>query len=176
MTGTKYITIEQYDCTSDECVSKINHINSAIEDGKRVFLFLFLDGCGPCNATKPEWKNINVNENDVLVAMVNQAVFDKLKHVGEQAMGFPCLRYIVKKGTKYMVEEYENSHIGVKDRSTKSFETWINSTSRTQKGGRSKKTNRLTRFKRNKTHKVIKRRRVTKKRLSSTRKKNRQNK
>ena len=31
---------------------------------KHIFLFLFLEGCGPCNSTKPNWKNIKDGLSD----------------------------------------------------------------------------------------------------------------
>lgn len=105
----------------------IKKFNEQVSSGKHIFLFLFMDGCGPCNQTKPEWKKIkSVLKNkfpNVVVAEINQTLFDKLHGIGKQPMGYPCLRYIHRS----TIEEYENSTIHKKDRTAESFATWIQS-------------------------------------------------
>jgi hypothetical protein len=105
-----------------------------------------MDGCGPCNETKPKWKKIqkmiknsNGNRDDVVVAAINQKLFENLESAGKEPMGYPCLRYI--KGPS--IEEYEDCKIQNKDRSTESFINWIESKIQKQKGGR--KTRRMRR-------------------------------
>ncbi len=122
----------------------IENFNNDLGSGKHIFLFLFMDGCGPCNQTKPQWKkmqkmlkNSHGNREDVVVAAINQKLFEKLNNAGKEPMGYPCLRYI--KGPS--VEEYEDSIIQNKDRSTESFINWIESKIQKQRGGR--KTRRL---------------------------------
>jgi hypothetical protein len=117
----------------------ISDFNYDIGSGKHIFLFLFMDGCGPCNQTKPQWKKIQKmikkshgNRNDVVIAAINQKLFNNLNRVGREPMGYPCLRYI--KGPS--VEEYEDCNIQNKDRSTDSFINWIESKVQKQNGGR----------------------------------------
>lgn len=117
----------------------IENFNNDLGSGKHIFLFLFMDGCGPCNQTKPQWKkmqkmlkNSHGNREDVVVAAINQKLFEKLNNAGKEPMGYPCLRYI--KGPS--VEEYEDSIIQNKDRSTESFINWIESKIQKQRGGR----------------------------------------
>ena len=107
---------------------KIDNLNNDISSGKHIFLFLFMDGCGPCNQTKPQWKNIKKHfkyhdNSDIVVAAVNQLLFKKLNKSGNEPMGYPCLRYIKHPS----IEEYEDSEISDKDRSTDSFIEWIKS-------------------------------------------------
>lgn len=104
--------------------------NEDIKSGKHIFLFLFMDGCGPCNQTKEGWKNINkfakkehLNPGKIVIAEINQKLFKDLQNVGKEPMGYPCLRYI-KSGT---IEEYEDSKISKKDRTAESFADWIDS-------------------------------------------------
>jgi hypothetical protein len=119
----------------------IQNFNEDVGSGKHVFLFLFMDGCGPCNETKPQWKKIHKllkkynksqNYDDLVVASINQKLFDKLNGTGAEPMGYPCLRYI--KGPK--IEEYEDSNVKNKDRTAESFINWIESKIKKQSGGK----------------------------------------
>jgi len=121
----------------DEITPEMNGLENALEDfnksissGKKVFLFLFMDGCGPCNETKPEWKKFQEqlknksHKNEAVVAVaVNQKLFDKLLGAGNEPMGYPCLRYI----NGATIEEYEDANIENKDRSAGSFIKWVES-------------------------------------------------
>uniref|UniRef100_A0A6C0AZ41 Thioredoxin domain-containing protein n=1 Tax=viral metagenome TaxID=1070528 RepID=A0A6C0AZ41_9ZZZZ len=105
----------------------IKKFNEQVVSGKHIFLFLFMDGCGPCSQTKPEWKKIKNSLKkaypNIVVAEINQQLFKSLHGVGKEPMGYPCLRYI----HHTTIEEYENSGIYKKDRSTESFVVWIES-------------------------------------------------
>ena len=56
-------------------MTPIKMLNDYIKNGKHIFLLSYMEGCGPCNATRPEWKKIqNVLEekykhkyNDIVV-------------------------------------------------------------------------------------------------------------
>jgi hypothetical protein len=131
-------TVVEIDPLMNGYQNSIENFNSDVGSGKHVFLFLFMDGCGPCNETKPQWKKIQKmlkkshgNREDVVVAAINQKLFENLKSAGKEPMGYPCLRYI--KGPS--VEEYEDCKINNKDRSTESFINWIESKVG-QQGGR----------------------------------------
>jgi hypothetical protein len=104
-----------------------------------------MDGCGPCNETLPEWKKIrNIlkkeykENNNIVVADVEQKKIDKLKNIPMQPRGFPTMIYISNYGKN--VEEYENSKIERKDRKIDSFIDWIKSHTKNgvaiQKGGK----------------------------------------
>ena len=103
----------------------IDMLNNSVDDGKHIFLFTYLDNCGPCNQTKPKWDSMKdriKNKNDVVVVRLNSKLFPLLKKMGSEPAGYPSIRYVSKNG----VEEYEDcTGSGVKDRSTESFLRWI---------------------------------------------------
>ena len=108
----------------------INEFNTNVNSGKHIFLFLFLEDCNPCNATKPKWANMkkylkkeHLKNDDIVIAQINQKLFNNLNGVGSEPMGYPSLRYIKSPS----VEEYEDCNISNKDRSSESFAEWIKS-------------------------------------------------
>ena len=133
--------------------------NEYVEKGKHIFVIFYLEGCGPCNATRPEWKKLEnalkdkygKNEN-IVIADVDQELLKEIKYLTTQPKGFPTIRYITNKGKTS--EDYEDCpDIKDKDRKIDSFVKWIDSKMSKQKGGkrraRRNKTNVKTR--RNKT-------------------------
>lgn len=138
--------IEEVDETN---IQKFNSFTT--NPNKHIFLFLYMDGCGPCNQTKETWKDIQKNiKKDFIsttdksangvVAEINHVLYNKLENVGEEPNAFPTLRYI--KGNT--IEEY-NGH-----RTTNAFVEWIESKlGNKQDGGRKRRKTR-------RTHKSIK--------------------
>uniref|UniRef100_A0A6C0H9R6 Thioredoxin domain-containing protein n=1 Tax=viral metagenome TaxID=1070528 RepID=A0A6C0H9R6_9ZZZZ len=109
----------------------IDEINTLLKNGKNIFLFTYMDGCGPCNSTIPEWDNIPDkikghvdHNNDVFTVRINKDLFPLLKNMGSEPGGFPSLRHVTNK----QVEEFENWQTpdgSIRDRSTDSFIKWI---------------------------------------------------
>jgi thiol-disulfide isomerase/thioredoxin len=94
---------------------------------KHVFILIYMEGCGPCNQVRPEWKKLeNVlkkyNENkNVVIVDLNKDYVDEFKEI-KPPNGFPTIRYM-HNGTE---ENYEDSlHPEKKDRSLDSFVGWI---------------------------------------------------
>lgn len=116
--------------------------NDYVEQGKHIFVLFYLEGCGPCNATRPEWKKIEnalkdkYGKNESLViADVDQELLKEIKYLTTQPKGFPTIRYISNKGKTS--EDYEDSpDVKEKDRKIDSFVEWINSKMSNQKGGK----------------------------------------
>lgn len=113
---------------SEKDVSKIDNF---VKNGSDVFILVYMDGCGPCNATRPEWEKIESalkdqysKNNKLVVIDVNKDYLSKIKHIGD-VDGFPTMKYVGKNGN--VVETYENSSIKKKDRSVSSFIIWIES-------------------------------------------------
>jgi len=110
-------------------------LNEHIKKGKHVFILFYMEGCGPCNATRPEWKKLeNVlgkSNNNVVIADVDQELLSKIIGLKSQPAGFPTMRYIKDDDE----EDYEDSSIDKKDRSVDSFVEWIK-TKVSQKGGK----------------------------------------
>jgi thiol-disulfide isomerase/thioredoxin len=90
-----------------------------------------MEGCGPCNATRPEWEKLAsalkgryATNNDLVIIDVNKDYVGSLKSIGS-IDGFPTMKYITNHGQT--IEAYENSSITKKDRSVDSFINWIES-------------------------------------------------
>lgn len=118
---------------SKKHLTRLQTLNNAIKNGKHVFLLIYMEGCGPCNATRPEWKKVEnvLNEkythkyNDIIVVDIDHTLL-KYVTLPLNPTGFPSMKYISKKG-KY-VQEYENADIKNKNRQVDSFIAWIEST------------------------------------------------
>ena len=108
----------------------VEQLDKYIQEGKNIFLLIYMEGCGPCNATRPEWKKIeNVldmkykNNSNLVIADVDQELLSKLPSLKKQPSGFPTMLYINNKGNS--IEDYEESNVNVKDRTIDSFVDWI---------------------------------------------------
>ncbi len=106
---------------------KVEILKKAIDDGKHVFLLIYMDGCGPCNETKPKWYEFeekHKNDDGVSIIDIEQgSIGDVANIIGESPSGFPCMRYI-KNGK---VEDYEDCANIDKNklRSVESFDEWL---------------------------------------------------
>lgn len=108
----------------------IKMLNNCIKSGKHIYLLSYMEGCGPCNATRPEWSKIrNVLEekyknkyNDIVVVDIDHEL---LKYISLKInpAGFPSMKYISKKGRH--IQDYEEADISSKNRSVDSFIEWI---------------------------------------------------
>jgi hypothetical protein len=100
-------------------------INKDINNGKDVFLLIYMEGCGPCNMVRPEWKKIenifqnknNKKYNNVVIADIESELLDNIK-LTNQPVGFPTMKYISNKG------KHEENYEGERD--VDSFIQWIN--------------------------------------------------
>lgn len=111
--------------------SKGNIVDDIIKNKQNVFVLVWMEGCGPCNATKPEWfklenalKNNHHSNEDLVILDVNNQMLSDIKNLGN-IEGFPTMKYFSGKGKN--VENYEDSAIRKKDRSIDSFINWIES-------------------------------------------------
>ena len=119
--------------------------NEYVEQGKHIFVLFYLEGCGPCNATRPEWKKIEnalkdkYGQNEtIVIADVDQELLKEIKYLTTQPKGFPTIRYISDKGK--ISEDYEDSpDVKEKDRKIDSFVEWIDSKMKKQQGGKRKR-------------------------------------
>lgn len=97
----------------------------------KVFILIFMEGCGPCNATRPEWKKMEnvldknyLNRNDIIIASIDYQLAENLKHMPSKPSSFPTMRFITNSGEE--IENYEDSSISNKDRTIDSFVEWVN--------------------------------------------------
>jgi thiol-disulfide isomerase/thioredoxin len=116
---------------SEKDVKKIDTLDNLIKNNSDVFILVYMDGCGPCNATRPEWEKLEhvlkkqyEKKNNLVIVDFNKNFLPKLNSIGS-IDGFPAIKYINNNGKD--IETYENSSIGKKDRSLNSFINWIES-------------------------------------------------
>ena len=99
-------------------------------DDTKVFILFYMEGCRPCNATRPEWKKIEnvlhrnfANRDDVVIVDVDTDLAENIKSLKNLPGSFPTMRFITHKGNT--VENYEDSKINSKNRTIDSFIEWI---------------------------------------------------
>ena len=108
-----------------------NEVNKHVESGKDVFMLIYMEGCGPCNATRPEWKKLEGalkhqyrKNNSLVIATIDSKVVSSLKHAGD-IIGFPTIIYLSQNGKK--LEPFEASSIKDKQRNVDCFVNWVES-------------------------------------------------
>ena len=138
--------------------------NTGNKDNK-IFLLIFMEGCGPCNETRPEWSKLEnvlsqdfLDRDDIYIYSIDYTLLDdkdqdKTKII-QSPSSFPTMRFITNAGKS--VENYEDSSIENKDRSIDSFIEWIKSksgeeniTKSEHKGGRKTRKTRRRIYKKN---------------------------
>ena len=108
-------------------------LNNSMKAKKHVFLLIYMEGCGPCNDTRPEWKKIEnpLNENkngkynNVVVAEIDKDNLKKLAFIKDDLKGYPSIKYISNNGS--VQEDFEDSNTKNKTRTIDSFMEWIDS-------------------------------------------------
>ena len=126
----------------------IEELNDAISHNKPIFLLIYMEGCGPCNSTRPEWSKIkNVMkgskyDTNIFIVDIDRELIDKVKT--KSPRGFPTMRYINGKTE----EDFEDSTVQNKDREVDNFIEWIELKSGAQKGGINKNARRQSRSRR----------------------------
>jgi hypothetical protein len=59
-------------------IGKINDLLGNLRSGQKVFLFIFMTGCGHCDNAKPAWKELSVIKKDgTAIVMLNQELLDE---------------------------------------------------------------------------------------------------
>ena len=110
----------------------IYYINKLTIGNKNIktFLLIFMEDCGPCNATRPEWSKIKnvlshnfLKRKDIVIAAIDNNLANKLEKLKIKPTGFPTMRFITDGGNTS--ENYEDSNIIKKDRTIDSFIEWI---------------------------------------------------
>ena len=106
---------------------KLNQVNYHIKNGKPTFLLIYMEGCGPCNSTRPEWNKLQnslfATNPEILITDIDQTLSNEVFKL-PPPLGFPTMKFI--QGS--VVENYEDCpNIERKDRSVESFIQWIHS-------------------------------------------------
>jgi thiol-disulfide isomerase/thioredoxin len=96
----------------------------------KVFIFFYMEGCGPCNETRPEWSKLKnvlsndfLNKEDIVIVSIDKDLYSKLKNADKEPMSFPTIRFMTNAGKN--VQTYEDSDVSNKDRTIDSFVEWI---------------------------------------------------
>jgi thiol-disulfide isomerase/thioredoxin len=157
----------------DPTSNNINLFDEYVSQGKDIFVFLHMDGCGHCINTFPEWKKLeNVlkdkyKTNDNLVVIdVDQKLLEKMKTLKNKPIGFPTILYITNKGETS--EEYNESDEKI-FRKVDSFVNWIDSKMKKQQGGKrrkmskGRKTRKTRKMKKSRKHRKMKKSRKSRK-------------
>lgn len=120
-------------------IDKTNYGNGNIDKlntyagnkNNKIFILFFMEGCTPCNETKPEWAKLKnvlskdfINRNDIVIASIDHELFDKLKHFKTQPTKFPTILYVTNSGAK---EENFGDAVEMKnaERTIDNFVKWI---------------------------------------------------
>jgi thiol-disulfide isomerase/thioredoxin len=146
-------------------IDKLNKYLS-YKDAK-VFILFYMEGCGPCNETRPEWSKLKnvlsndfLNKEDIVIVSIDKDLYSKLKNADKEPMSFPTIRFMTNAGEN--VQTYEDSDVSNKDRKIDSFVEWIKlktgendiTTSEKAGGFRRKLTHRRKRQRSGKTKKI----------------------
>jgi thiol-disulfide isomerase/thioredoxin len=114
------------DLDNEENKKNMAHFKQHVASGKPTFLFMYMDGCGPCDETQLAWVDIplhikkeNLSNKNVMVAQINRKLFNSMHNIGVSPLGFPSLRFINKNGK--IIEEYDSG------RKPEDFAHWIQS-------------------------------------------------
>jgi thiol-disulfide isomerase/thioredoxin len=176
-----HINLVNYNVKNGKGISPLDELNKELKNGKKVFILFYMEGCGPCNATRPEWKKMkNIlqhkykNLDEFIVVDIDQELIDKIETIKNKPMGFPTMQYIDKGGD--FSQDYEDSEIELKDRSVDSFVDWVDTkvekntknTNEEQQTGGKRKSKRLNKSK--KRLNKSKRLNISKKRLNISKK------
>ena len=153
-----FIHIDQKNCVNGDC-DNIEKLDSYLGNkNTKTFLLIFMEGCGPCNATRPEWSKIEnvlspkiLNRKDIVIASIDNQLATKLKNLNTQPNSFPTMRFITNGGLNS--ENYEDSNITKKDRTIDSFMEWVHSKNRNSNMKPHNKYHNKSRNKFNKTNK-----------------------
>jgi hypothetical protein len=126
------INTNNYKEKNENGETKIQELNKIITNNtnNKVFIFYYMEGCGPCNNTKPEWaklKNIFKRleyDNTVAIVDIDYVLSSKVEDASQEPNRFPTIRFITNKGKT--VEDYDESNIENKDdRTIDTFVEWI---------------------------------------------------
>jgi thiol-disulfide isomerase/thioredoxin len=125
------ITTKNYNIKDKNGKTKMDILDDMINSNDcKIFILFYMEGCGPCNATRPEWEKLkNVfkkyNHNDkIAIVDIDQVLSSKISKI-KPPNSFPTMKFITEGGK--ISENYEDSNIETKDRTIDSFVSWINS-------------------------------------------------
>jgi thiol-disulfide isomerase/thioredoxin len=122
-----YLEINRKNYTS----GLIDKLNKYLSDrDAKVFILFYMEGCGPCNETRPEWSKLKnvlsndfLNKENIVIVSIDKDLYGKLKNANKEPRSFPTIRFMTNAGEK--MQTYEDSEVSNKDRKIDSFVEWI---------------------------------------------------
>ena len=112
--------------------SDMSQLKDSIYGNKDIFMLIYMEGCGPCNLVRPEWKklenvlrkhNTNPKYKNVVIMDINKDVLEKARTNIKSPSGFPTITFVSKKGS--IQENFEESTSPNKNREIDAFVSWI---------------------------------------------------
>jgi len=139
---------DRFALTNFNPITKVDELIK-MKPNNKSFVLIYMEGCDPCNAVRPEWKKLeNVlshlkYKNDIGIIDIEKDFLQQTKYL-EQPNSFPTIRYITDQGNR--IENYEDSNIKNKDRSVDSFVEWINTKLKEESKKNNKTNKKRTKF------------------------------
>ena len=112
--------------------SDVTQLKNSINANKDIFMLIYMDGCGPCNQVRPEWKKLenvlhkhitNPKYKNVVIIDINKDILEKTKTNIKSPIGFPTITFVSKNGS--IQENFEDSASPNKNRGIDAFVSWI---------------------------------------------------
>jgi len=112
--------------------SDMSQLKDCIYSNKDIFMLIYMDGCGPCNQVRPEWKKLenvlhkyikNPKYKNVVIVDINKDILEKSKTNIKPPIGFPTITFVSKNGS--IQESFEESTSPNKNREIDAFVSWI---------------------------------------------------
>jgi thiol-disulfide isomerase/thioredoxin len=127
-----FMHIDKKNCINGNC-NMITQLDKYLGNkNTKNFVLFFMEGCGPCDATRPEWSKIKnvlspqlLNRNDIVIASIDQQLASKLKNLKFELTGFPTMKFITNGGLTYENYEYCKLSPNKERRKIDSFIEWI---------------------------------------------------
>lgn len=110
--------------------NNVTEFDNNVNSGKHVFALVYMEGCGPCHAIRPEWKKLESkfkNNDNVAIIAVDQELSKQLTTLKNKPGSFPHMVYIHEPNIE---ESYEG------ERSIDALMEWIDSKTKAKKGGK----------------------------------------
>jgi len=112
--------------------SDILQLKNSIYNNKDNFILIYMEGCGPCNLVRPEWKKLenvlrkyktNPKYKNVVIMDINKDILAKARTNIKSPIGFPTITFVSKNGS--IQETFEESNTPNKKREIDAFVAWI---------------------------------------------------
>jgi hypothetical protein len=129
-----HIDSKNYNKQNNNKKTPIDELNKYLDNNTPIFALIYMEYCGPCMETRPEWnkiKNVLKTNDDILIVDIDKDILDKMPKLKVVPSGFPTIVYI----NSNTHESYEDSDIQDKNRTVDSFIEWIESKSKGTAGG-----------------------------------------